>query len=127
MLDKAYEDELIKLPPHEIVHFAATAEEAVRWVESEKRQGANNTNTANLRNKKSVIKQSSFFSASPYQNLRSSFYSMMSSVNDNDDNDNDGSPRRLVEPSWLYIGLAFLAGASFGIAVTPSWLRKLGR
>jgi len=33
MLDRAYYDELIRLPPHEIVHFASSAEEAIRFVE----------------------------------------------------------------------------------------------
>eukprot|EP00934_Nitzschia_sp_Nitz4_P008281 Nitzschia sp. Nitz4//scaffold131_size63436//41371//42354//NITZ4_006280-RA/size63436-processed-gene-0.70-mRNA-1//-1//CDS//3329535283//8271//frame0 len=34
MLERAYHDKLIKLPPEEIVYFADTAEDAVRWMES---------------------------------------------------------------------------------------------
>jgi len=34
MLKQAYDDSLIKLKPSEIIHFASTAEEAVRWIES---------------------------------------------------------------------------------------------
>jgi hypothetical protein len=35
MLNRAYEEELTKLQPQEIVHFAATAEDAIRWIECE--------------------------------------------------------------------------------------------
>ena len=35
MLKQAYDDNLIKLKPCDIIHFASTAEEAVRWIESE--------------------------------------------------------------------------------------------
>jgi predicted Rossmann-fold nucleotide-binding protein len=40
MLHRAYEDELIKLRPEEIVHFASTVEEAVRWIEMEVEKSA---------------------------------------------------------------------------------------
>mmetsp|Transcript_45732 Transcript_45732/g.51172 ORF Transcript_45732/g.51172 Transcript_45732/m.51172 type:complete len:115 (-) Transcript_45732:147-491(-) len=33
MLDRAYYDELISLPPNEIVNFVSSAEEAIRFVE----------------------------------------------------------------------------------------------
>jgi hypothetical protein len=33
MLERAYEDELIKSKPEEIVYFASTVEEAIQWVE----------------------------------------------------------------------------------------------
>lgn len=35
MLNRAYADELIRLPPHEIVQFASSAEDAIRFVEGE--------------------------------------------------------------------------------------------
>jgi len=127
VLDKAHEDELIKLPPHEIVHFADTAEEAIRWVEGEKEHGSSKSRkSARFSSKKSVLKQTSFFSASPYQDLRSSFYSMMSSVVDDEEQDNnaEGQPRPL-KPHLLYsVGLAFLLGTTFGAVVTSSLARR---
>jgi len=33
MLQRAYDDQLTKLPPHEIVHFVDTAAQAVEWIE----------------------------------------------------------------------------------------------
>jgi hypothetical protein len=33
MLERAWEDKLTKLPPEQIMHFADTPEEAIRWVE----------------------------------------------------------------------------------------------
>ena len=33
MLERAWDDRLTKLPPEQIMHFADTAEEAIRWVE----------------------------------------------------------------------------------------------
>jgi hypothetical protein len=35
MLERAYQDELTKLRPEEILHFEETAEGAVRWIEEE--------------------------------------------------------------------------------------------
>jgi uncharacterized protein (TIGR00730 family) len=34
MLERAYQDKLTKLKPHEIVHFENTAQDAVQWIES---------------------------------------------------------------------------------------------
>ena len=33
MLERAWDDKLTKLPPEQIMHFADTPEEAIRWVE----------------------------------------------------------------------------------------------
>ena len=33
MLARAYEDKLISKPPDDIVHFAPTSEQAIRWIE----------------------------------------------------------------------------------------------
>lgn len=57
MLERAYEDQLTKLQPHEIVHFEDTAEKAVQWLEQAQHQHGP---TVHL--KKRVMHKSSFYS-----------------------------------------------------------------
>lgn len=125
MLEKAYEDDLIKLIPEEIVHFASSAEEAIRWIESVKAGTpsleAIRQHRAVLRHKKSIIKRSSFFSASPYQDGRSSFFSMFSSMNQEDEDD---AYREANVSSWYQLALAFAIGTAFGMITTSSLARK---
>lgn len=57
MLQRAYDDQLTKLPPHEIVHFEDSAEAAVRWVENAQRDKS--TTTDRLRHRNSALRQTS--------------------------------------------------------------------
>jgi hypothetical protein len=119
ILEKAYEDNLIQLIPEEIVHFASSAEEAVRWIEAVKMgplslEAAKNQRAA-LRHKKSILRRSSFFSASPYQDGRSSFFSMFSLMNQDDED--------VGLSTWYQLGLTFAIGTAFGMVLTTSLSR----
>jgi hypothetical protein len=129
MLEKAYEDELIKLPPEEIVHFASSSEEAIQWIELEKledRSEESRKKAKSFRRNKSILKRSSFFSAAPYQDGRSSFFSMMSSfMGDDDDDDKYNIESRGLPNCLCYqMGFAFVAGAALGVFVTKSIQRN---
>ena len=63
MLDRAYKDELIKLKPNEIVHFASTSLDAVRWIEEQKEKLA--ARKRDIARRSSVLKRSSFISYLP--------------------------------------------------------------
>jgi hypothetical protein len=121
MLEKAFEDELIKLIPEEIVHFASTAEEAVQWIETMQAEGTSVASAkkqrTSLRHRKSILKRSSFFSAASYQYGRS-FFSFRSSIDDdNDDNEADRKSRGNGEIAIMLfqVGLTFALGATFGV------------
>jgi predicted Rossmann-fold nucleotide-binding protein len=119
MLQQAWDDELIKLPPSQIVHFAPNAEDAVRWIETETQQrsdergngggggriadaGAGAAPTKSSRRarrtrsttNRSLLQRTSFFSASPYLTSsstgRSSFFSWTSSISDGNDSKGAG-------------------------------------
>lgn len=121
MLDKAHEDGLIKLVPEDIVHFVSSAEEAIQWVEAIK-AGTPSLETvkkvrAALRHKKSILRGSSFFSASPYQDGRNSFFSVFSSsVNSHDGDGADPALLSLLVP----LGLTFAIGTVFGVVLSSS-------
>ena len=118
MLEKAYEDQLIKLKPEEIVHFASTAEEAVQWIEHMKAGGAlaeaAKKQRASLRNRKSILKRSSFFSASSFQ-LRRSFFSQQSSVNGDGNSDDSIGLNGETMTVLLQAGITFALGAALGV------------
>ena len=58
MLEQAYQDELTKLAPSEIVHFEDTAEDAVRWVEwAQDQQGP----SVQLKKRSTIMRKSSFY------------------------------------------------------------------
>jgi predicted Rossmann-fold nucleotide-binding protein len=123
ILEKAYADELIKLVPEEIVHFASSAEEAIRWIEVVKSgtpsKEAAKQQRAALKHKKSILKRSSFFSASPYQEGQtSSFFSLFSFVN----NEGDDGPTDVNV--WIALGVAFAIGTAFGVLLSSSLARK---
>lgn len=136
ILDHAYDDELIRLPPHEIVHFAPSAEAAVRWIEGEKvllisdgtAGAAASTTTTRGRSKNgrrkgwkkrmSLIRLSSFFSASPYQQQDTSRSSSFYPVDDDDESEDwSSSP-------WIYITFAFVTGTLLGVAATTIGFSK---
>ncbi|KAL3926381.1 MAG: hypothetical protein SGARI_005629, partial [Bacillariaceae sp.] len=120
MLDKAYEEDLIKLEPQEIVHFADTSKEAVEWIEATTAEGALvesvKKQRASLRNRKSIIKRSSFFSASSFQFGRSFFSSQPSSVNDDGDDDSGGAGLNgEIATVFIQAGITFALGAACGV------------
>eukprot|EP00339_Tiarina_fusa_P001771 CAMPEP_0117026780 /NCGR_PEP_ID=MMETSP0472-20121206/19655_1 /TAXON_ID=693140 ORGANISM="Tiarina fusus, Strain LIS" /NCGR_SAMPLE_ID=MMETSP0472 /ASSEMBLY_ACC=CAM_ASM_000603 /LENGTH=306 /DNA_ID=CAMNT_0004733881 /DNA_START=48 /DNA_END=968 /DNA_ORIENTATION=+ len=99
MLDRAYEDELIKLKPHDIVHFASNAEEAVRWIEAVK-EGRSIPKVSNPARRSSALRKSSFYSPL--------------SLNATE---NDGEEKSSLEFSTLMrAGLIFAAGIVAGVA-----------
>lgn len=102
MLERAYEDKLIRLPPEQIVHFCSSAEEAVKWLE-EAKAGAAGPGSATakkpmpkLLRRSSALKRSSFFSAIP-----------------GDAGDGDSASSTGLHPQTL--GLGFMAGLGCGM------------
>lgn len=120
MLDRAHEDELIRLPPSQIVHFASNVEEAVSWCEEEaaKNADAKNKETAQNQDKK-VRRRSSDWK-------RSSLYSVSSFAFSGCDNDtNNGKGGHFgTDSTWLQIGLLFLSGMALGVGVGVSLNRR---
>ncbi|KAL3935647.1 MAG: hypothetical protein SGBAC_008880 [Bacillariaceae sp.] len=104
MLDRAHKDELIKLPPAQIVHFAASVQEAVEWCEVEV---AKNEAKAAKENPKSFARRSSEWK-------RSSFYSSP-----------PGSARRnrkggMGKDVMMNAGMMILSGMAVGIGIGMS-------
>jgi hypothetical protein len=62
MLQRAHQDELIKLAPERIVHFADSAEEAVRWIEAERKGNPPSTQKKAFENRTLALNRSSFMS-----------------------------------------------------------------
>ena len=68
MLNRAHKDELIKLPPEQIVHFAASVQDAISWCEAEAAKNDAKRATQNpkkLARRSSEWKRSSFYSSPP--------------------------------------------------------------
>lgn len=97
MLDKAYDDKLIRLKPHEIVHFAPNPEEAIRWVEDH----GHDTSVPKVSRRSSTVKRSSFYNAAP--------------------SEDEEKMESLKE--WSNRGLTFIAGLAFGV-VLSSYIRR---
>ena len=55
MLDRAYRDELIRLPPNEIIHFASSAEDAIRFIECHQEEVEHVSKSQNA-NRKHLVK-----------------------------------------------------------------------
>jgi hypothetical protein len=147
MLERAYDDELIKLPPHEIVHFAPTAEAAVRWIEGEKKEiittttsSTTRTSTSSRKSKSnrqgwkknrttSFIRLSSFFSASPYQQQDTGSSSSRSSSyrSDGDGDDDDDNKSEEGWSPWIYLSLAFVSGTVLGVVVATTTSNRTRR
>jgi predicted Rossmann-fold nucleotide-binding protein len=114
MLHRAYDDDLIKLRPHEIVHFASSAEEAVQWIEGEK-AGHNENAKKSILRKASVLKRSSFMSPEPGVFRRSASivvekYSRFTGLDE--------------LSLWSKLGMTFVAGALCGFAAASLDKRK---
>jgi uncharacterized protein (TIGR00730 family) len=60
MLQRAYDDQLTKLKPDEIVHFEETAEGAIRWIEAVQEQEGRGVPKVLLSKRASVLRETSF-------------------------------------------------------------------
>lgn len=100
MLHRAHKDELIKLPPAQIVHFASNVKEAVEWCERE--AAKNEAKRASVNPKKLDRRPTSAWK-------RSSFFSSPSS----------GATRKAgaVEFDSMQSGLFVLSGMALGIGI----------
>jgi hypothetical protein len=99
MLQRAYEDKLVKATPGEIVHFCSTAEEAVRWIEDQKENKTKSKAPA-LKRRMTSFRRGSFYSSTPLF------------VNGEDAAWSATSVLRLLS----VVGVAFVAGVSVGVA-----------
>jgi hypothetical protein len=101
MLDRAYKDALIKLPPAQIVHFASNVKEAVEWCEAE--AAKNEAKRAAKKNPKELARRSSEWK-------RSSFLSTSFGTRRKGDTGMD----------LIQIGLFVLSGMALGIGIGMS-------
>lgn len=128
MLIRAHKDKLTKLQPHELVHFEATAEGAVRWIEATVQNGGfpptTVTATANTKshNSSSVLRMSSFLHSPVLGRsdscVKKSFWSFTTKasglVNEQ-------------QPTWiLRSGLAFAAGVALGAVLASGRFQRRG-
>jgi len=106
MLQRAYDDQLTKLQPHEIVHFVDSAVEAVKWVEA-----VHNGTAKAPKRKPEMPKRSMSVLHNPVVG-RSSFRSKSSSrYSESSD---------AVEPDllpWIAPALTFAAGVALGALI----------
>lgn len=110
ILDRAYIDELIKLPPEQIVHFVPTAEDAVKWVEEQGKAKVDGLQPK-LRKRESALRKSSFMD-SP---------SIADWFRRNSSSGDDGTETTFALPSWM---LPFVAGLAIGVSMGVQALRK---
>lgn len=111
MLHRAYDDELIKLMPHEIVHFSPSAEEAVKWIEAEKARtlGRGSQTKKHLLREASALKRSSFMSAD-IGVFRRSVSKIVEEA---------GTLAGIDQlPLWAKLGLTFGLGTLFGVGIS---------
>ena len=112
-LNRSYEDELIKLKPHEVVHFVATAEEAVRWIEDQAK-AKNKTAVSTLKHRASSLRSDS----------STSCYSIVDWFRKSPSKQKAWEKGVLVNEAqtWVFIpptwALTFVAGLTIGIAIT---------
>ena len=106
MLDRAYDDELIKLLPEQIVHFSSTAEAAVRWIEQETDDGYKRKQLPTIKRRLSSFRRGSFYSPPPIVQ----------------DEYNASILKRLngAVTTWPGIGAAFALGVAAGIIMSRS-------
>lgn len=104
MLDRAYEDELIRMKPSEILHFEATAEAAVRWVEEQTARGTQAPKQPKLRKRESIIERSSSFMSPPVGDF---YFKKSRSRWENG--------KLVAESSWSRSALTFAAGLAIGV------------
>jgi hypothetical protein len=110
MLQRSFEDELIKLQPHEILHFEPTAEAAVRWLEDQAAQAK--PAPQKIRTRKSILTRTSMLG-------RSSFMGMAYVGDWMSRGSSRWEEGKLVESSWNIPKwvLTFAAGLAAGASI----------
>ena len=118
MLQRAHKDELIKLLPEQIVHFADSAEEAVRWIELERARAPQPSQKKAMHNRTLELNRSSFMLSGI------GIFERLSRA-----------PSFVIEESSRYLGLddltwrsklaaTFLLGLGCGVAATYGYFRQ---
>lgn len=112
MLNRAYEDELTYLKPHEILHFEPTAEAAVRWIEEQAAQGTQAAVQPKVRRRESVLGRSSSFMSPPVGD-----WGIKSGGR-------GGRASRFISEGWGRWAVVFAAGLSVGVMVATQSIRS---
>ncbi len=112
MLDRANEDQLIKNPPDDILHFEPTAEAAIRWVESQ----CAKVSKPLVRPKRRQMRQTSFFTPPVVESFSSWLRNSLSweSGAESDDGKTVVVARR---GKWLQLAVTFSLGLAVGATV----------
>jgi Possible lysine decarboxylase len=147
MLQRAWEDQLTKLEPHQIVHFSETAQEAVQWVEevvaataagvTGAAGSAEATRLPTLQKRNAALRKASVLGRpvternssddfSLLQSIRKSFSNMSDLVflgdNDHENDSRHGDTtrmmRRRVSVAAIASSLVFCAGVAVGFLLS---------
>jgi hypothetical protein len=104
MLVRAWDDKLIKLRPEQMVHFADTAEEAIRWVEEAHTLPDDQTPSLQARGRKEIMRTASVLDIPAF--LKKASFGMLGA----DSGLKEGSLANIVGVSCIF-ALGFTAGS----------------
>ena len=119
MLERAYRDKLIKLQPHELVHFEPTAMQALQWLERVIAEGKDKTSITLEKRSKQLREGTSFYhtliTPGAFSKQISEIIQVLS----------EGGPEALTMSKTTKSALSLMAVFGAGIAIGMSW--KSGR
>lgn len=122
ILQRAYDDQLTKWQPHELVHFVETAEEAVRWLECVcfgKTEIAKIETTSSNQRRRRAIRNASFMHSPTVERGNVTAYdSMRRSISRL--SEWSGAVDESGNFSWIFPAFAFATGTVLGAALVAS-------
>jgi hypothetical protein len=129
MLVRAYNDKLTKFLPHELVHFEASAEAAVQWVEAicngtapPVSSSSSISSASSWKKKSSLLRKSSMLHVPDYSKLRSNRWTSFFQYNwygTDDSNNNDDE--------WMRKTILVTTGIALGVTITTGLTRWFGK
>ena len=105
MLDRAWADKLTKLRPDQIIHFANSSEEAIRWIEAVQGAKAEDQVVQSPKEKSGILRLSSVMNSSSMGTEPSGLSSM--------------TVAHLLGFSCVFFAMGFLAGNVFAARRRP--------
>jgi hypothetical protein len=114
MLQRAYDEGLVKNRPEDVVHFVPTAEEAIRWIEEREEKGSSGEIPA-VKKRSTILKEAQSFMSPPAVPNSKSFSKSSSSEGLTW---RDGKLVKLSVEDWKSLAwnaLPFVAGIAVGL------------
>jgi uncharacterized protein (TIGR00730 family) len=124
MMERAYKEEMIKLEPHQLIHYEDNAEDAIRWIEAALEHDDPHAHGLRSRDARSAMRKASFMTAPAWEDGESGMVgTCRKSISRLRRSFSESGPTAEGFRAWILFTLGVAAGAvGYGLVRSSSKL-----